>query len=262
MQRGLSDFFVQEATQGVRSLADAFLKQKGLNYFQYARIFSDGTFMPLSNRPDFVEARMLNKRRILSSIKNEQTSIPSYTFLWNENLPIDDCEMARDFDIDNGLCFVQRSPEYYDLIAFAAPRTSTHILSLYAEQSHDLIAFIQQFQNRASSLLGRAQAERIPLSGDLQDVNQTKMLWGKRQRISVQSGKIVATIGWREFESWQLLAHGYTLSETAVYLQLSPRTVETYLDRVKAKLGIERRADLVQKYFLNFPPGVSAHLRT
>jgi two-component system, NarL family, response regulator NreC len=50
----------------------------------------------------------------------------------------------------------------------------------------------------------------------------------------------------REQEVLKLIALGYTASEAAEKLALSPKTVETYRTRIMQKLGLLNRADLVR----------------
>lgn len=50
----------------------------------------------------------------------------------------------------------------------------------------------------------------------------------------------------REVEVLRLTALGYTSSEVACQLRLSPRTVETHRARINRKLGVSKRADLVR----------------
>jgi two-component system, NarL family, response regulator NreC len=50
----------------------------------------------------------------------------------------------------------------------------------------------------------------------------------------------------REQEVLQLIALGYTASEAAAALRLSPKSVETYRSRIMQKLGLHNRVALVQ----------------
>ena len=50
----------------------------------------------------------------------------------------------------------------------------------------------------------------------------------------------------REHQVLTLLARGFTHQEIAEQLALSVKTVETYLARLEAKLGLHRRAELVR----------------
>jgi two-component system response regulator NreC len=55
----------------------------------------------------------------------------------------------------------------------------------------------------------------------------------------------------REREVVKLLALGYTTSEAAEVLTLSPKSVETYRTRINQKLGVHNRIGLVQYALLH-----------
>jgi DNA-binding CsgD family transcriptional regulator len=75
-----------------------------------------------------------------------------------------------------------------------------------------------------------------------------------------------AALSRRELEVAELVAQGWTNREIAERLFISPRTVESHLDRVKSKLGLSRRPHIVawalrQRLAANAPPdGRSAPL--
>lgn len=50
----------------------------------------------------------------------------------------------------------------------------------------------------------------------------------------------------REFEVFRLLAHGHTVKEIALALNLSVKTVSTYRARTLAKMGLHHNADLTR----------------
>jgi two-component system response regulator NreC len=60
------------------------------------------------------------------------------------------------------------------------------------------------------------------------------------------SHEAVSALSQREREVLYLLALGYTNQETAERLLLSVKTVETYKQRLKDKLGIQGRSELVR----------------
>ncbi|GHI04995.1 DNA-binding response regulator [Streptomyces cellostaticus] len=55
-----------------------------------------------------------------------------------------------------------------------------------------------------------------------------------------------ASITGRERQILELLAAGYTDREIARKLQISEHTVHSHLDRLRAKTGLRRRADLTR----------------
>jgi len=56
----------------------------------------------------------------------------------------------------------------------------------------------------------------------------------------------------QEFKCLAWLSRGKTIKEVARIMNLSPRTVESYLDNVKLKTKIESRSKLIDLFVLNF----------
>lgn len=53
----------------------------------------------------------------------------------------------------------------------------------------------------------------------------------------------------REQEALSYIARGFTHSQTAKRMGISPYTVNTYLRRIRAKYGLDNRAQLVRLAF-------------
>lgn len=72
---------------------------------------------------------------------------------------------------------------------------------------------------------------------------------------SILPGQIINDIylSRREAECVQHLMHGKTVKMIALSLNLSPRTVEGYLENVKAKFQVNSKADLINKIINNQP---------
>jgi len=52
----------------------------------------------------------------------------------------------------------------------------------------------------------------------------------------------------REHICVEYLCKGFTIKEVAKYIAISPKTVETYLDRAKQKLGCQNKAELIAAF--------------
>lgn len=50
----------------------------------------------------------------------------------------------------------------------------------------------------------------------------------------------------RELEVFELVGHGVTTRQVAEHLHLSPKTIETYRENIKAKLNLKNATELTQ----------------
>lgn len=56
----------------------------------------------------------------------------------------------------------------------------------------------------------------------------------------------------RELECLFYLSRGYTIKEVAKTLELSPKTVDQYMERIRLRLNLSLRSELVKFYFTHF----------
>lgn len=75
-------------------------------------------------------------------------------------------------------------------------------------------------------------------------VNQTKL-----KKILIWVNKVSYTLTYREAQCLYLLAQGKTGKEIAKELNNAPKTIESRIERIKRKLGVKTKAELLNVYF-------------
>lgn len=89
------------------------------------------------------------------------------------------------------------------------------------------------------------------------DIAPEGMLESKRNLLVAECGLgDLLKLSQRERDCLALLREGLTYQSIAIQLQLSPRTVESYLQSAKNKLGLETHADLCHLANLLFQLGL------
>lgn len=247
------DSFFYDIQNDINEITKHFLQKHRLNFFQFGRIFSDGSVSFLVNNVDFIKNRVKHNRGPKSHINSEQLDKQSYFFLWNGNLCDFDTNLARELNIDNGLCFVQRFQNYYNLIAFGAPIKEKNIVNFYLNNLGLLKNFIDEFQDTAKEIIFQADKKRIFLTPDLMDPNTKKLLWSKNKKFQFDYNNIHITLSFREWECLNLLSRGNSIKNIALKFKLSPRTVETYLARLKNKIGLSNKSEILSLFQQKFP---------
>lgn len=239
------DPFFFDSTRDVKNISDGFLKKNGLNYFQYVSVYNDNTSLFLMTHPEFAKARFDNKKRILSHFEAEQINDRLFMFLWNESLPTSDTDMAREYGIDNGLCFVERFSDHYNLIAFATP-VGSQINNFYLNNKEKLWGFVQGFKENASSLLQKSNEKKFVVPTIHQDENRDELFLNKKISFQTTYQGIHISLSDMEYKCLKLSASGFTMKGISEHLEISSRTVETYLNRVKSKSGLMTKQDLAE----------------
>lgn len=121
------------------------------------------------------------------------------------------------------------------------------VLSQYPERVYAVRAFRNgaagYFDKRHSSAALVEAIRHIYSTGKYVTPDQAEML-----ALAVDDDGTVPHRGLsdREYEVFQRLANGYTVSEIGVSLTLSPKTISTYRTRLLLKLHAKSNADLVR----------------
>jgi DNA-binding CsgD family transcriptional regulator len=230
-----------------------FLKKYNLNYFQIIRVNQDGSTLLLTNQVEFTRfacqhAMKANVPLVYSCVKKEILNPSSYYFLWEPNLPAAPVSLARnEFNVCNGLTFVERFPTHYYMIAFAAPHDNHGILDFYLNNIELLRNFIQGFKEQQQEVLKTLESQPIILPPPLLDENLQEMLLKPHtKRIQVLFKGQANYITLKEFACIRQLPMGRSAKQIGQDLKISYRTVEQYFERVKKRLGCTTKQDLIQ----------------
>jgi predicted ATPase/DNA-binding CsgD family transcriptional regulator len=113
-------------------------------------------------------------------------------------------------------------------------------LQLHDQLRRQVQPWLERAQERAHAELGSTQADRLAVQGSRlsPDELMDELLCDADRHHS-------SPLSSRELEIADLVARGLTNREIAERLYISPRTVESHVDHIKAKLGFARRAGIV-----------------
>ncbi len=233
---------VFELKSKIQEISQHFLNSFGFHYFQYLRCFADGSVSLLTNNTSAFEyfQEVGDRPAVYSSFEDA----PSYWFLWDEKLPETPVKIVREkFKIHNGLTYVRRTKNYYDMIAVALPKEQENPGTFYLNKLKAIEEFIHEFDRDNKDLIQLVTKNPIALPEKFRDQNY--------QTMCLNNGKIVihgkygeSYITPQELASARLLSQGYSYKEAARTLDLSSRTVETYVQRIKHRTGFDTLREL------------------
>jgi DNA-binding CsgD family transcriptional regulator len=225
----------------VQEISNELKTNFGFSYFQYLRCYNDGSAGLLLNDTNLTEYfwnQPTNIPLIYSSFREEHETRHSYWFLWDEELPEYPVNLARNqFNICNGLTLVRRSRDYYDMIAVAMPSNLANAGSFYLNKLPAIEQFIIKFDKNEKELISNMHKDRIHLPDPHRDKNYQKICLNSRH-LEIQSKHGITYITSQELACIRLLCSGLSYKETAHILDISPRSVETYLSRAKIRTDL------------------------
>jgi len=236
---------VSELKGPISDYCKDFFSQHGFNYFQYLRCYINGSFSLLTNHTGLIEeiAKFPDSQLIFSSFDDEYSQKHSYWFLWDEELPDFPVSFARaSFGFHHGLTLVRRSKNYYDMIAIALPEAKNNINTFYLNKQKIIENFINSFDKNNLNLLKYVGKHAVQLPYVNRDVNYQKICLSNN-KIKILGREKMTYITGQELACVQLLLQGATIKQIADLLKISPRTVETYFNRIKLRTGFTNKAD-------------------
>lgn len=230
----------------INEVSKNFMDTFGFNYFQYLRVHKDGSFGMLTNNTGLIEyfQQVDNEPVVFSAFEEEHQNSHSYWFLWDESLPEFPVQLAREkFNIRNGLTLLRRSKHYYDMIAVALPKEHANPGSFYLNKLKAIEQFVRDFEIDNKDLIEVMDKNPIVLPKPYRDVNY--------ENICITDGKVVVLgkqgqtyITAQELACLRLLTQGDSHKKIAHLLNISTRTVETYVQRIRQRTGYNSRLEL------------------
>ena len=230
----------------VQEVSGNFLETFGFSYFQYLRCFADGSIGLLTNNTGLMEyfQHVDNSPVVFSSFENEHENAHSYWFLWDEELPEAPVQLAREkFNIRNGLTLVRRSKNYYDMIAVALPSEQANPGSFYLNKLKAIEQFVNEFDTDNQDLIGLMNKNPISLPEAYRDDNYENICLTKG-KITVAGKYEMTHVTAQELACLRLFIQGASHKKIAQQLEISSRTVEAYMIRVRQRTGLSSRAEI------------------
>lgn len=238
-----------EARPKVREATKSFMDTFGFSYFQYLRVFADGSIGLLTTDTGLLEevgAGVDDEPVVFSSYEEENAKQHTYWFMWDETLPDYPVQLARQkYNIRNGITMLRRHKNYYDMIAVAVNDELANPGTFYLNRMKPIENFITEFDMNNKDLLSIMDKHPIVLPKPYRDANYQKICLTDG-RVDVAGKEGVTYVTAQELTCLRYLAQGATYKEIGRLMNVSPRTIETYIQRIKDRTGVHSRADLKQ----------------
>lgn len=226
-------------TQEVTKISYPFLNPRGFSYFQFKRIYRDGSFIILANRIDFFED-FLEKNFIESSPFILPHTRQSAIYFWDESLSKSRLSYLKEKKgIYHALTLISRRKFFYDCATFARAEPHPSPCAYYFHILKELQKFAELFPMKSRLLIEKARERQTnpPLSE--QGIPHRKNFFLPERSARFRLGK-----GGKDYITTyealcvQLLEEGKSYKEIGSILSMAPSTVETHLKRLRARTGL------------------------
>lgn len=216
------------------------LKLHDMTVFNYYRVYFDGKMIRLSSDQAWTEHYFQKNYMNTMTVPKSYLSKPLNYYVWLT----DDCpemliDAAVNFNTSNGISIAEKHTDYIEYFCFATHTQNTRIINNFYLNNLDLLLkYGHEFKEEADQLLKIAKKQMLQIQNMEVCHADCRFAEIKPYKIKLSS---------RQTDCARLLLEGFQYNEIASQLKLSTRSIEYYVENLKAKLECRNKSELIIK---------------
>lgn len=224
----------------VRAFAANWLSKRDFHYINFARLYSDGSCILLSNDHHVNDYLFETQSPIFAPVPEQLQSDNFFYLIPKEGVyskVMHDVETC--FNIKSAIDLFEHHHHYIDALCIGSNKQPAESSNVFLNCLDEISQFKRQLVDQFSDFFShkaKFNHHKVNLPPSMQ-INQT---FQRDMHPHV-------TLTNRESDCIACLKKGYTIKETAQILGISPRTVETYLNNLRKKFDCKRKRQLLNK---------------
>lgn len=236
------------------------LQQVGIDFFLYVRRCHDGHYLHLTNHPEWLAAFLLQKLYSQCFFHQQTHQYGSGNYLWQRSTSqkaIEE-ELCQQFAIKNILTRIEPNNDCQEFFCFGSKANSADVMDIYINHFDLLERFILCFKDNYYAEINNTLSMRVIVPAPhcqnhcLQKYPEQplKKYYSlsklERYYIGTQDANVYLTR--REIEVIEWYMQGKKIPEISIILAISPRTVETHLNKIKQKTNCYERMQFIARF--------------
>lgn len=241
-----------EVANDVKQICEPFFREAGINYFDYARFYKDGSTLGLISDAQWFQHYFNNEYPISGSVIN------AGIHLWEGYMPHVARDAKESFNIDNGFTIAKDCGEYIEFYDFATPCGDPGMKNYFINHLEVLDNFVFYFKDKAQTLISKAENARIVVPDNMKGTIKLKStsslksaIEPKHYLLTIDGENIRLTP--REMRCLIHYCQCKSAKSIGKLLSVSPKTVEFHLSNVKIKLKMRTREQLFMTIASHYP---------
>ncbi|WP_010302098.1 helix-turn-helix transcriptional regulator [Candidatus Odyssella thessalonicensis] len=247
----------------LKELSDPLLKTFGLTTFGYKKILKNGRYLFISTNDAWVEYHLENihthGRFFCNAMGNTLSSENFYRVLWPQKATDHFLEALNNWGMWNGMNFYRKHEDSIELWTFSTNPDRYQDPNVYFTILPYIERFIAYFNASAFDIISTPEEKNLAVCQDTHlifepssyhTLDHSSLIHFLQQteikQLPIHGKYGVCYLSKQESRCLKLLSTGKTAKEIAIFLGLSPRTVEGYLDNMKTKLGLSYQSELIE----------------
>ncbi|MCK4608136.1 MAG: helix-turn-helix transcriptional regulator [Gammaproteobacteria bacterium] len=261
----------------IDAICQPLFQNTSINVLWYTRYYTDGTVIILSSHAGLHKYILSDLADTIADWKIIDDMAHGSPKLWNSPAnqyswlvedaipPFMQYSFAERFNMRSGFEIVEKLDDYYELFWFDST-LNTHIKNLYLWGAELLENFMLYFREQATGIINKSEKNKIIVPNrrfvyaiPLQQLpekyphNKTDVAILRDQlrlkQYPLRYKKQTFNLSPKEFNCLHYLARGYSQKEIGRTCGISDRTVESHLDKIKGKLNIFNKKELIELFY-------------
>jgi DNA-binding CsgD family transcriptional regulator len=253
--------FQRKTSKDILEICKPLFNSFNLTLFSHTRAFHNGCFTSLMTTVELTEYYIDHKYPIYFSQGKGltlETGIYIAAHLESSSHQKIRQELKNLFNVDHMVHIIDKQSTYDDMYSFATTPENYQLVNELINNMDVIKHFILYYKDKTAGLIKKATKVKysdeyfsLPkgtrlfncMPNSYQHKSTLKHMIIKRAHVSTPFGEVC--LSKREFDCLKYAVKNYTFKEIGKFLNLSPRTVETYVNNLKYKLKCDTRAQLV-----------------
>lgn len=217
------------------------IRQLGITYFSYTKSEKNGARTYLTTHPQVLEHYLLKEYFLIGNVESVPQKYVEQIIFW-DTLPKQHIydDNARSRNIDHGIFMINPLEDgCCEFFGFATKKGNNKIINVYLNNVEFLKKFTLYFKERAKKLISKATDNNLilPFHNDSLDFVKSSDLTLNQDLSTLLSP--------RQLQCATYLIEGKKIKEIAKFINLSPRTIEYYLNILKLKFRCKNKTELL-----------------
>jgi len=245
----------------IKNISDDYFGRLGLtlHHFGHSTVYPDGKFYSLQSTYEWAEYAFIEENMPVTGYRN-------YDYIKNEvTLPLmdtgaylglsdDEVRIVKErFGVENPMVIFRKQDDHVQVFSF----------ELYDKRAYEIFItqfdifenFIFYYKDKAQNLLKKVAENILTVPKKFRVHHQSTVMHQKNllrpRKYYLRHDGVEVAVSIKEYECLSLLARGWQFKSIARKCNVSPRTVEKHLDRLKKKFNLSSREALAAIYWNN-----------
>ncbi|MBT4879449.1 MAG: helix-turn-helix transcriptional regulator [Alphaproteobacteria bacterium] len=264
--------YTVNSAKTVEEVCEPLFENFNISYFSYVKFLPDNKYLYLGTDEEWLQCYFKNfdySNKVHQEVQDAFEGKSFYSLRIGNQKSIKEpvLNAMYEHDIWNAINLYTSHESEVEKFCFASNREDVDNMNFYLNNLDVLKRFIVYFKNSCDSLIDASDESKLALvqnrepciigkqapknPNNSQLLEKTKL---KKYSFNVECQPTILSA--QEFQCLQYFTRGKTMKEIGIILNISHRTVESYINNIRRKIGYKSRSELATIFAKNVGPSL------